>query len=91
MKIRVLITSLLLVFISFLNFQYNVFNVVSDERFEHFQVESSQFVLDGYLNHKINNEDLKFGHFSRPSIDMFEGGEFYKPRKWYKDGFIEGD
>tara|TARA_B100000575_G_scaffold46581_1_gene33722 strand:- start:7738 stop:9204 length:1467 start_codon:yes stop_codon:yes gene_type:complete len=91
MKTRVLITSVLIVFISFLNFQYNLFSVVSDERFEHFQVESSQFVLDGYLNHKLNDKDLKFGHFSRPSIDMFEGGEFYKPREWYNDKFIEGE
>tara|TARA_B100001057_G_scaffold283102_1_gene283487 strand:+ start:12825 stop:14291 length:1467 start_codon:yes stop_codon:yes gene_type:complete len=91
MKTRALITSALILCISFLNFQYNLFNVVSDERFEHFQVESSQFVLDGYLNHKLNNEDLKFGHFTRPSIDMFEGGEYYKPREWYKDRFIEGE
>lgn len=76
---------------SYLNFQYNLFNVVSDFRFNHFQVESEQFVLDGYLNYLSNKDKLLLGHFTRPSIDMFENGEEYNPREWYNNNFIEGD
>ena len=81
----------LIILISFLNFQYNLFNVVSEERFNHFQVESEQFVLDGYLNYTLNGGDLELGHFNRPSIDMFSGGQDYRPREWYVDQFIEGE
>ena len=82
--------SLCFIVLGFLNFQFNFFKVVSSGRFNYFQVESEQFVLDGYLNHKLNNDDLKLGQFSRPSIDMFNEGEKYKPREWYENQFIEG-
>lgn len=88
---RIYYISLGIILASFLNFQYNFFKVVSDERFNYFQVESEQFVLDGYLNHTINDGPLKLGQFSRPSIDMFNDGEKYKPREWYINEFIEGD
>jgi len=91
MKKKIKYYSIIIFIISFLNFQFNLFKTVSNERFEYFQVESEQFVLDGFLNHEINNEDLKLGQFTRPSIDMFEGGEEYKPREWFKDKFVEGD
>ena len=91
MKNKVILTSVLIFFLSFLNFQFNLFNVVSDFRFNYFQVESEQFVLDGYLNHKIQGEPLRLGQFSRPSVDMFNEGEKYKPREWFENEFIEGD
>ena len=91
MKNKIKYYSIIIFIISFLNFQFNLFKTVSNERFEYFQVESEQFVLDGFLNNEINNEDLKLGQFTRPSIDMFEGGEEYKPREWFKDKFVEGD
>ena len=47
MKNKVILTSVLIFFLSFLNFQFNLFNVVSEFRFNYFQVESEQFVLDG--------------------------------------------
>ena len=74
-----------------INFQFNLFNVVSEFRFNYFQVESEQFVLDGFLNHSINDEPLQLGQFSRPSIDMFNDGEKYKPREWFINKFIEGE
>ena len=86
-----LYAALLIVIFSFFNFNYNLFYVVSDERFDYFQVESEQFVLDGYLNYKLNQADLKLGQFTRPSIDMFNEGEKYKPRQWYFNNFIEGE
>ena len=91
MKNKVILTSVLIFFLSFLNFQFNLFNVVSDFRFNYFQVESEQFVLDGYLNHKIQGEPLRLGQFSRPSVDMLNEGEKYKPREWFENEFIEGD
>ena len=90
-KNKDLYTALLIIIFSFFNFNYNSFSVVSDERFNYFQVESEQFVLDGYLNYKLNEADLKLGHFTRPSIDMFNEGEKYKPRQWYFNNFIEGN
>lgn len=90
-KNKDLYAALLIVIFSFFNFNYNLFYVVSDDRFDYFQVESEQFVLDGYLNYKLNKADLKLGQFSRPSIDMFNGGEKYKPRQWYFNNFVEGD
>lgn len=90
-KNRDLYAALLIVIFSFFNFNYNLFYVVSDERFDYFQVESEQFVLDGYLNYKLNQADLKLGQFTRPSIDMFNEGEKYKPRQWYFNNFIEGE
>ncbi len=90
-KNRDLYAALLIVIFSFFNFNYNLFYVVSNERFDYFQVESEQFVLDGYLNYKLNQADLKLGQFSRPSIDMFNEGEKYKPRQWYFNNFVEGE
>ena len=75
MKNKVILTSVFIFFLSFLNFQFNLFNVVSEFRFNYFQVESEQFVLDGFLNHSINDKPLQLGQFSRPSIDMFNDGE----------------
>ena len=77
-KNKVILTAVFIFFLSFLNFQFNLFNVVSEFRFNYFQVESEQFVLDGFLNHSINDEPLQLGQFSRPSIDMFNDGEKYK-------------
>ena len=91
MKNKVILTSVLIFFLSFLNFQFNLFNVVSEFRFNYFQVESEQFVLDGFLNHSINDKPLQLGQFSRPSIDMFNDGEKYKPREWFTNEFIEGE
>ena len=91
MKNRIKSISILIFIISFLNFQFNFFKVVSNERFNNFQVESAQNVLDGYLNYKLNDNNLRLGQFQRPSIDMFNNGDQYKPREWYNDGFIEGD
>lgn len=91
MTIKKSIIFFVIIIVSFLNFQFNLFHVVSSERFEYFQVESEQFVLDGYLNHKINKKDLRLGHFYRPSVDMFKEGHKYKPRDWYKNNFIEGE
>ena len=90
-KNRDLYAALLIVIFSFFNFNYNLFYVVSNERFDYFQVESEQFVLDGYLNYKLNQADLKLGQFTRPSIDMFNEGEKYKPRQWYFNNFVEGE
>ena len=91
MKNKVILTSVFIFFLSFLNFQFNLFNVVSEFRFNYFQVESEQFVLDGFLNHSINDKPLQLGQFSRPSIDMFNDGEKYKPREWFINKFIEGE
>ena len=91
MKNKVILTAVFIFFLSFLNFQFNLFNVVSEFRFNYFQVESEQFVLDGFLNHSINDEPLQLGQFSRPSIDMFNDGEKYKPREWFINKFIEGE
>jgi hypothetical protein len=91
MKSRIFSISILIFIISFLNFQFNFFEVVSNQRFENFQAESAQNVLDGYLNFKLNDDNLRLGQFKRPSIDMFQNGDQYKPREWYNDEFIEGD
>ena len=48
-------------------------------------------MFDGYLNYKLNDNNLRLGQFQRPSIDMFNNGDQYKPWEWYNDGFIEGD
>lgn len=88
MKTKIAITSILIFSLSFLNFQFNLFKVVSSERFNTFQAETDQFVLDGYLNYALNDEELKLGNFYRPSIDMFKEGDKYKPREWFQNQFI---
>ena len=91
MTIKKSIIFFVIITVSFLNFQFNFFHVVSNERFDYFQVESEQFVTDGYLNSILNNYELTLGQFKRPSIDMFNEGHKYKPREWYKNKFVEGD
>ena len=56
LNLKSIIIFFVIIIVSFLNFQFNLFNVISNERFEYFQVESEQFVTDGYLNHEINKE-----------------------------------
>jgi len=54
-----------LLVLSFLSFQFNLFRVTTQERFDTFQVDSEALVLDGIVHHRLISGGSSLGHYRR--------------------------
>lgn len=58
-----------LLVLSFLSFQFNLFRVTSQERFDTFQLDSEGLILDGIVHHRLVSSASSLGHFRRAVPD----------------------